>query len=239
VDFKTAVRNVVKEGLHRTPWRRFAFPHYDYMMSPAQLCFLCAALSESLRASGCLIEIGCANGATTVFLNRFLDDAPAAADRERTYWCLDTFGGFVPEHVDYEVRERGVTADIRTAFAANNRAWFDRTMAANGVTRVRSIEGDAATFDYASIAPIAFCLLDVDLYLPTRQALPRIVDALAPGGVLVVDDCDPRNTHWNGASQAYEEFVRERGLTSIIEQGKLGVIRKAEPAPVAHRLGAR
>ena len=197
------------------------------MMSPAQLCFLCAGVEESLNTTGCLLEVGCANGATTIFLNRFLDDAPRPEDRDRTYWCLDTFSGFLPEHVDHEVNHRGVHGGIREAFTANRRDWFDRTMASNGVTRVRSLEGDAATFAYASLAPIAFCLLDVDLYLPTSRALPHIFDALAPGGVLIVDDCDPQNANWNGASQAYQEFVRERKLPSIVEKGKLGVIRKA------------
>ena len=51
---------------------------------------------------------------------------------------------------------------------------FDRAMEVSEITGLKSIEADAATFDYSTIAPIAFCLLDVDLYVPIAKALPRI-----------------------------------------------------------------
>jgi hypothetical protein len=42
---------------------------------------------------------------------------------------------------------------------------------------------------FETLRPIAFCLLDIDLYQPTRDVLPHLYDALAPGGMIVVDDC--------------------------------------------------
>jgi hypothetical protein len=41
-------------------------------------------------------------------------------------------------------------------------------------TCVRSIRCDVSEFNFTMIAPTAFCLLDVDLYLPIHEALPRL-----------------------------------------------------------------
>jgi hypothetical protein len=65
-------------------------------------------------------------------------------------------------------------------------------------------------------------LLDVDLYIPIRDSLPKIYAAMSPGGVLIVDDCQP-NELWDGAIQAYEEFIKEKGIPQEIAFDKLGM----------------
>ncbi len=85
------------------------------------------------------------------------------------------------------------------------------------------------TFDYSTIAPIAFCLVDVDPYVPIAKALPRIYHHLVPGGIIVVDDCAPDQT-WDGALQAYSEFCRSMNLPEDLRHKKLGLIEKPETA---------
>ena len=63
------------------------------------------------------------------------------------------------------------------------------------------------------------------LYAPTKIALPRVYSALSVGGLIVVDDC-AQGTPWDGAYEAYQEFVRERNIEEEIACRKLGVIRK-------------
>ena len=99
-------------------------------------------------------------------------------------------------------------------------------MIQHGVKRVKSVEIDVTKFDFAAIAPIAFCLLDVDLYQPIKNVLPRIYEAMAPGGIIVVDDCKAGEL-WNGALHAYEEFVQQREVPGEIAAEKLGIIRVA------------
>jgi hypothetical protein len=92
---------------------------------------------------------------------------------------------------------------------------------------VELVQEDAAMFEYASLRQIAFCLLDVDLYIPTSIALPKIFEILSPGAMIVVDDCIP-DDRWDGALQAYTEFVKSRGLPVNIVGKKLGIIEKPQ-----------
>jgi SAM-dependent methyltransferase len=200
--------------------RKF-FSRYPYMYEPNQLVFLTECINAVRDVPGCFVEAGCAYGTTTVFLNRFMKSM--AIDRD--YFAIDTFSGFVPDQRDHEVRERGKQlSHFKGVFSDNRKAWFDRTMALNGLERIRSFETDVTQFDFSAAGPIAFCLLDVDLYQPIRDVLPKIFAALSPGGILVIDDCQP-DAPWDGALQAYEEFVRANGLRHEIVAVKLGVIR--------------
>ena len=60
-------------------------------------------------------------------------------------------------------------------FGMNDQRWFDYTMRLNGFENVTSIKGDIKSIDLAAQVPaIAFALLDVDLYQPTRAALAQV-----------------------------------------------------------------
>lgn len=216
------LKAAMKLALLYTPaGRTFAY-RYSYSFSPRQLCFLASCIDRTASLSGAIAEVGCYRGHTTIFLNAHM----SAEKIEKPYYALDTFAGFVPRQLDHEASERGKApfrSVMRSAFADNSRTLFDRQIRWNGITRVRSFEGDAATFDYASFGPLSFALIDVDLYLPVRAALEKIVPFMQPGGIIVVDDCAP-NQFYDGALQAYEEFVQQRGMQSNIVHGKLGVL---------------
>jgi O-methyltransferase len=214
---------VIKEVLFNSPLRRFSFPGYVYEFTPPQLCFLCQSLEETRHLEGSVFEVGCSNGATTVFLNKYMD----AQGISKPYYAIDTFSGFVTEDVQYEIANRSKTTDMYSGrFTANKKKWFDATVRQHGITRVQSIEADVNKFDLRSLGPISFALLDVDLYRPIKKALPELHEMLAPGGIIVVDDCDAGNVRWDGADQAYKEFMEGTKRPAQIIHRKLGVVRK-------------
>jgi O-methyltransferase len=217
---------LLKEIQFQSPLRRYFFPRYLYNFTPPQLCFLCQCLENTRDVPGNIAEVGCASGSTTVFLNKCME----AHGFEKTYYAVDTFSGFVPEDVNVEVSERGQSRQARwwieNSFAVNKQKWFDWTMLQNAITRVKSIEADVNQYDLRTLGPLSFCLLDVDLYRPIRKSLKELYDVLSPGGIMVVDDCDESNRVWDGADQAYKEFMKDAGRPIEIRHGKLGLIRK-------------
>jgi hypothetical protein len=208
---------VIQTGIGKEP----IFSVYNYMFDPAQLRFLMDLVAETADVPGSCVEAGCARGATTALLRKWM----MCRGIVKNYYAIDTFRGFRTDHVEHEIKSRNKPGGIRYAFASNKKEWFDYSMKLSEVDDVVAIEADVATFDFSSVAPISFCLLDVDLYVPTAAALPRIYDCSSPGSVIVCDDCKP-NSVYDGALQAYEEFARARHLDSVIKLGKLGIIRK-------------
>jgi hypothetical protein len=67
------------------------------------------------------------------------------------------------------------------------------------------------------------CLVDVDLYRPVLHSLEALLPRMAPGGVIVVDDCSA-NSDYDGALQAYRECTSAHGLEPDVRHGKLGII---------------
>jgi predicted O-methyltransferase YrrM len=99
------------------------------------------------------------------------------------------------------------------------------TLRVSGIDNVRVIKCDATEFNFDECGEISFALLDVDLYQPIADILPKLYSRLAPGGIIVVDDCAP-SPKWEGALIAYREFVGVLGADSEILCGKLGIIRR-------------
>lgn len=214
-----------KDALLRTRWRRHFLPQYPYYFDATQLFFLCECLERTRDVAGSILEVGVAGGATTLFLNNYL----SAVGIEKSYLAVDTFKGFTPGDVAFEVTQRGKRAqDYQNfvGFQINRRAWFDATMQFNGVTRVRSIQADVNKFDLRSLGAISFCLLDVDLYVPMKKALGELYERMSVGGILVADDCSAADARFDGSLQAYQEFTDAKKLPQEIVLKKLGVIRK-------------
>jgi len=217
---RTRIRNNI---LHQAPVIRevFGFRHYEYMFSPAQLGFLSQQVTSTADVPGSILEIGCAWGATTAYLNRHIDDLGLDVD----YYTVDTFGGFTKDDIRSE-HERGRRYPYSTAFHGNSKAWFDRTMRRNDATRVTSFCADAVTFDYRKIAPFRFVLIDVDLHRPVLATLKAVYGLVSPGGTIIIDDCK-QGGEWAGAYEAFMEFAKENDLDATVVHGKLGVITKA------------
>lgn len=195
-------------------------PTYPYMFNPAQLTFLCDCLSKTAAIPGPIVEIGANAGHTTIFLGKYLD----AINVSKRYICIDAFSGFMPEDIEVEVKDRAKPFNYQNHFQDWTRELFQMTMDWNGLKNVNVIQADINVFDERSFDPPSFCLVDVDLYRPTKAGLNKFYHRMPPGAMLVIDDCVP-NSKYDGAYQAYQEFVRENGLSERYEHGKLGVVR--------------
>ena len=198
---------------------------YPFLHTPAQLAYLLACLDRTAAVPGSVVEVGCYQGNTTLFLNRHM----TAQGIEKPYWAIDTFSGFRDDDLKMEVARGQERDHYRGFFAVNDRRWFDYAMRGDGVTRVRSVAADVGAFDFARVAPIAFCLVDVVFYQPVKLALPRIWEALSPGGIAVVDDFHEDDSGaFSGAGQAYREFVEDRDMAPQRVDREYGLLVKGD-----------
>jgi len=201
-------------------FRRHPFVRYPYMNSPSELLELTKQLL-SVQALGSAVEVGCNQGWTACFLLEALIERGV----KRDYVCIDTFSGFSGEDLEFEYEARGKPSGLYDGlFSINDPEWLKAAMSHAGYPNVSVRKADAATFDYRTLGPIAFAFVDLDLYRPVRASLERILPNMAPGGVIVVDDCNSRDTLWDGAYQAYSEVCREHNIESEIVCQQLGII---------------
>jgi len=192
---------------------------YGYSFTPEQLAFFVRCISETRAVPGDIIEVGCAAGHTTCFLNQHLQTSGIAKD----YYCIDTFSGFAAGDVFHEIHDRGKKRSDFTGFRCNRLKWFEYTLKQNGCKHVFCIQTDVKKYQFRR--PVSFCLLDVDLYAPTLYALQSLWPLLSPGGIIVVDDCRSSN-QFDGALQAYCEFTGSLRMPQEFLLDKLGLIRK-------------
>ena len=106
-------------------------------------------LTDTAEVPGDVIEVGCHQGRTSVFLNRHLDDLKS----EKRYYALDTFEGFTERDLNHEINVRGKNSDLRSQFHDSKKQWFDAAMELNKANRVTSFKADAATFNYSQLGP--------------------------------------------------------------------------------------
>jgi predicted O-methyltransferase YrrM len=216
---------LAKRLMFRSPLRPYLLYKYRYAFTPAQLARLTTLATEAAAAPGDFCEIGCYRGYTTVFLNKHLD---AIAPGKR-YWAIDTFGGFVATDVAHETDIRGKTGrEERRAldkFTVNSRAMFEAALRQNGITRVSTHAAAVQDFSFPAGTQLSFVLLDVDLYLPTVAGLAKVWPLLAPGGLIVVDDCQADHVY-DGSRQAVQEFCAKHGVAHELVETKLAVLRK-------------
>jgi hypothetical protein len=177
-----------------------------------------AAIAQRRDVEGAVLEVGCFRGATT-------EVACRAMRREgvrKPYVCLDTFEGFVEDQFASDL-EHGTPEGFRSGFAENPHAMFDRTMRHLGL-EVESIRADICAIAPERLpSPVAVCLMDVDLAVPIREGLEKVRPRLAPGGVILVDDCD-QDTDWKGARVGYRQFVRAHDLPERYTLSGLGIV---------------
>jgi len=216
------VAKFIKKIVFNTPLRDYITYRYDFDFTVPQLCFLCQCIEQVRDEKGDFAEVGCGSGKTTVFINKYMD----AQKIEKKYYAVDTFSGFVPEDVAYEVSKRQKEVSLYTGFQVNMKKWFDYTMNRNSIRRVVSIQTDVNNYDLTTLGPLSFVLLDVDLYRPMKKSLPELYAVLTPNGIIIVDDCNSENIAWDGSDQAYKEFVKEISQPVQVVHDKLGVVRK-------------
>jgi SAM-dependent methyltransferase len=212
----------LKEFAKRVAFRYTSLgaPSYPYNLEPIQLAMLVTELDRLRDVRGTIVEVGVARGMTTRFICEHL---AMSKPNDIRMVVIDTFTSFKKDDLAHEVKHRGKSPDELEAFGFNDFEVWKKNFA--GFPWLTAYQADCAEFDFRTIAPIKLALLDVDLYLPTRAALRKIYEALAPGGVILIDDVIA-NSGWDGAHQAYHEFCVEHGLSPQVVGNKCGVLRK-------------
>jgi predicted O-methyltransferase YrrM len=220
METRTQLVRLMKTLFFSTPLWRYFLPVMKFDMTIAQLNFITTTL-ETVRTAGAVLEIGVGGGATSIAINEFMKQRSIA----RPFYAVDTFSGFTKEDVDFEKKQRD-KSDSYLGYRTNNRAWYSKTLIAHGIEHAHVIQADAKQLDYSRFAPLAFCLLDIDLYKPVESVLPRLYDVLEPGGIIIVDDCALEESLYDGAGEAYRKFCARIGVVPELVHDKLGVIRK-------------
>lgn len=217
-----SLKEQAKYVVYRAPYfKRFMAPRYRYKVNPGELFALMQLMESSREAGGAVVEIGVAQGDTSVFI---LEHLKTTGDARVPYF-FDTFEGFTKESVDFEIEKRGKSGEKLDSFAYGDEAIFRENLRNAGYDKFKVVKGDAAKFDWSSIGPIGAVLLDIDLYQPTIAIMQAIWPYLVSGGGIVCDDCEA-NTAWDGSLQAYEEFIAEHNLPFERAGKKGAVVRK-------------
>ena len=175
------------------------------MCSDARLRSLYRAVRHVVRRhiAGDLVECGAARGGSALLLAL----AAARLGEPRRTWVFDTFAGLpAPSPGDPDFAEaqryvgtcRGELADVEALFAGAGLR--------EQAVLVKGLFQD--TLPATPIPRIAVLHLDGDWYDSVRVCLERLYDAVAPGGVIQIDDYG----HWAGARKAVDEFFRRRGI---------------------------
>ena len=220
MNVRTIAVRLVKFIFFKTSLYRYFLPVMKFDMSICQLNFIIQSLLE-IKGAGNVLEIGVGGGSTSIIINQIIKQAAL----NRKYIAIDTFSGFTDEDISYEHNYRGKSNKFQ-AYQSNSKEWFEKTLIAHDIHDAVIIKSDCKEVNYEKIGPIAFCLFDVDLYLPTKEVLPVVYQCLIPGGVIIVDDCDPLHPFYDGAGQAYREFCKDMGVQPMISYQKLGIIKK-------------
>jgi O-methyltransferase len=188
--------------------------------SPHELGVMYSAIEKTHNVPGVIMEAGCFVGSTTISLKKYMEKKGI----EKKYIAIDTWAGFQDDDVAYEIEHRGKSAALFGEFGSGQ-LFFEDNLKNNGITGVVALKADAKNVDFNAIGPISFCLVDVDLYKPISEVLPKIYKNLSLGGIIIVDDVK-ENTRYDGAYLAYTEFVESKNLPFKVVYDKLGLIEK-------------
>ncbi len=213
----------IREFLKKVAFRytNLGAPYYPYNIQPIQLSFLVSELDRLSNIEGNVLEIGVARGMTTFFLCRHI--LTQNLESSFKYIAVDTFESFTNEDINYEVRERNKKKTDLTGFEYNNFEKWKKNM--KEFKFLSAVKGDCSKVEYQDFSPIKLSFIDVDLYLPTLNAIKKIYELTIKGGVIVVDDVMD-NQAYDGAYSAYMDFCDSKNIEPKVIGDKCGIIYK-------------
>ena len=230
-DYVTRRGDVLNPNLKRFVFKYFAgrvpiirdlvLPKHRFGVDPIQLAALVNLIDATRESGGAVCEIGIGMGHTSVFL---LEHMRSTANPAKVV-LVDTFEGFTESSISYEVTHRGKVRSDIDLFKYGSRDIFERRLRRLGYDGFKIIVGDCQKVNWESIGPIAVALIDVDFYLPTKHTLDHIWPLIVPGGGCLVDDCKEGGP-WDGALQAYSEFIEDHRMPFIHVGRKGGLLKK-------------
>lgn len=187
-------------------------------LQPERLYAYLDALWRTRDVPGDVVEVGCWLGGSAAIASRML----RRLSIQKRYVAIDTFSGFVTDQFDSDLAS-GVPLEYRGIYDTNSPKNVRRLLDHYGAPNVEVVQGDIVTLPVGRLpSMLSVGLIDVDLSVPVYCALSKLYPLLAPGGVILVDDC-PEKTTWVGARLSYQRFSREHGLSEHYEFG-MGII---------------
>lgn len=193
-------------------------PKYSYNVEPIQLAEIINSLEDLSNVSGNICEIGVARGLTTRFICEHLTNT----NFKNNYYCIDTFQSFTDGDINYEIKKRNKSKDEISGFSYNNYEKWVKNF--KEYKFLKAIKSDVKKINFQELSPLKFCFVDVDLYLPTKHVLENIPKYMVEGGIIIIDDVKANDT-WDGAYQAFMEFVKDKQINYKIFGSKSGLIK--------------
>jgi O-methyltransferase len=188
-------------------------------LTPERLYLWAQAIIETAGVPGAVVEIGCASGGTSAHCYHLLRNIGAS----KRYVAVDTFNGFVPEQFDHDA-QLGTPEAVRYGFSVSSPALVRQILGQLGAAGVELVRGDIVAMPADRLPhQISTALVDVDLSGPVHAALTKTWPLVAPGGVVLVDDCD-RQTGFR-ARAGFQQFCADHGMPERYEYG-MGVLRR-------------
>ncbi len=185
----------------------FGKPTYGYNLEPIQLATIVNEIDRTSSFSGNILEVGVARGMTTRFILEHLKSN--ANININNFYVLDTFNSFLRDDLMYEVSYRNKSLWKLKGFNyITLKSWSKNFI---GEKYLKIICCDCKSFDYRTVAPIKFALIDVDLYLPTLAALEGIFRVLSDDGSILIDDCRD-GVLYDGAFAAFNTFINKKNV---------------------------
>ncbi len=186
-------------------------------LAPERLYLYLHYLVECKDVPGDIVEIGCNLGGTAAVARNMT----RRLGINKRYLCYDTFDGFIEQQFTNDVG-LGTPTRNRHMFSGNSQKLVAKILRRHKADDVALIQGDITTIPDSKLPEsCSVVLLDIDLAEPTYHALKRFWPRLAPGGVILVDDC-PESTDWK-ARIGYSRFCQEAGLAEQYRHG-MGVL---------------
>lgn len=207
---KIAGKRVLRPLLYRFP---------PIFLSPSSLYTWLDILVKTHQLEGDVVEIGCYLGGTATMGARLLKTMRSP----RNYFVIDTFGGFVENQFESELKIGGAR-QLQREFSSNTPSLARWVMNRHGGRDVKMLQGDIAKLpDHQIPSNITACLLDVDLAEAIYSGLSRIYPRLVAGGMIAVDDCDDDTLY--KARIGYERFMKEHHFPVEMRLG-MGIVKK-------------
>ncbi|MDP3462678.1 MAG: TylF/MycF/NovP-related O-methyltransferase [Bacteroidales bacterium] len=155
------------------------------------------------KVPGAIAELGVYRGQTAELLHHL--------SPERELHLFDTFRGFLQDDLRLET---GEAASYTSANFADTSLEFVKTKLGEYANIIYH-QGNFSETALSLINPPVFALvtIDVDLEKPTAEGLNYFYPLLAPGGVMIVHDYNPK---WPGLMNAVDAFLQKIPETPVL-----------------------
>lgn len=184
------------DPLHFTPHRCLATPRANALYH---------AMDYALTLPWDVAEFGCYRGTTTQMMARLLQ----ARAPEKWLHAFEGFHGLphcTPEDLPRPLPDVQIVrwdgGSLAGKYAADVEEFWQTVGEAGRVVQLHA--GWFADTLPAFDQPLCFAYVDPDLYESTKLALETCSRLIVPGGIVVIDD---DQTHWQGVSQAVDEWL--------------------------------